>query len=129
MIRWLISGVLVTAALALTNAALAEPVSVEAVLTPKEQIRLDFKDGSGHFVLLVRREGVAEEQRQVEIDQQGVPHRNPQRAKDRQVGEQGIRRPGGGLADHQGTDGDDYEIVAQALAQPQQHHRQAEQCE
>ncbi|MBC3870853.1 hypothetical protein HV832_01585 [Undibacterium oligocarboniphilum] len=26
-------------------------------MIPKEQIRLDFKDGSGHFVLMVRREG------------------------------------------------------------------------
>ncbi|MBC3885846.1 hypothetical protein H8K27_11945 [Undibacterium sp. FT31W] len=28
-------------------------------MIPKEQIRLDFKDGSGHFVLMVRREGQA----------------------------------------------------------------------
>ena len=28
-------------------------------MVPKEQIKLDFKDGSGHFVLMVRREGSA----------------------------------------------------------------------
>jgi len=40
--------------------ALAAPVEVSAVMSPKEQMRLDFKDGSKHFVLLVRREGMAE---------------------------------------------------------------------
>lgn len=40
--------------------AVAEPVRVEAVMSPKEQIRLDFEDGSKHFVLMVRREGRAE---------------------------------------------------------------------
>ncbi len=39
---------------------LAQEMRVEAVLTPKEQMRLDFEDGSKHFVLLVRREGTAE---------------------------------------------------------------------
>ncbi len=37
----------------------AAPVKVDAVMTPKEQIRLDFVDGSKHFVLMVRREGKA----------------------------------------------------------------------
>lgn len=37
----------------------AEPVKVEAVMAPKEQIRLDFADASKHFVLMVRREGKA----------------------------------------------------------------------
>ncbi len=41
-------------------AAVAEPVHIEAVMSPKEQIRLDFEDGSKHFVLMVRREGRAE---------------------------------------------------------------------
>ena len=41
----------------LTVAAQAEPLQVEAVMAPKEQIRLDFADGSKHFVLMVRREG------------------------------------------------------------------------
>jgi hypothetical protein len=39
--------------------AVAEPLNISAVLTPKEQIRLDFQDGSGHFVLMIKREGVA----------------------------------------------------------------------
>jgi len=42
-----------------TGAAVAEPVHVEAVMSPKEQMQLDFQDGSKHFVLMVRREGVA----------------------------------------------------------------------
>lgn len=42
-----------------SGVASAETVNVEAVLAPKEQIRLDFDDGSQHFVLLVRREGIA----------------------------------------------------------------------
>ncbi|MHA1600301.1 MAG: hypothetical protein ACTSW2_05705 [Alphaproteobacteria bacterium] len=37
----------------------AEPIKIEAVLAPKEQMRLDFADGSKRFVLLVRREGTA----------------------------------------------------------------------
>jgi hypothetical protein len=38
---------------------LAAPVKIDALVTPKEQIRLDFADGSKHFVLMVRREGKA----------------------------------------------------------------------
>ena len=37
----------------------AEPVAVRALMVPKEQIKLNFQDGSGHFVLMVRREGQA----------------------------------------------------------------------
>ena len=48
-------GVLVGAMLA-GNVAAAD-LNVKAVMTPKEQMRLDFADGSGHFVLMVRREG------------------------------------------------------------------------
>jgi len=40
--------------------AAAAEVSLNAVMTPKEQIRLDFADGSKHFVLMVRREGKAQ---------------------------------------------------------------------
>ncbi len=50
------------ASLALIGAAcpaLADPVSVQATMVPMEQIKLDFQDGSGHFVLMVRREGLA----------------------------------------------------------------------
>ncbi|MFZ5558507.1 MAG: hypothetical protein ACOZDY_17635 [Pseudomonadota bacterium] len=47
--------------LALTaGAAGAAEVSVKAAMSPKEQIRLDFTDGSKHFVLMVRREGTAQ---------------------------------------------------------------------
>lgn len=39
--------------------AVAEPVNIQAVLKPKEQIRLDFADNSEKVVLLVRREGTS----------------------------------------------------------------------
>jgi hypothetical protein len=39
--------------------AVAEPMKVEAVLMPKEQIRLDFAEGSKQFVLMSKREGKA----------------------------------------------------------------------
>lgn len=45
--------------MAFAGFAMAEPLSVRATMVPKEQIKLDFKDGSGHFVLMVRREGTA----------------------------------------------------------------------
>ncbi len=41
------------------GAAAAAPVKVEAVLVPREQIRLDFAEGSKQFVLLSKREGKA----------------------------------------------------------------------
>jgi hypothetical protein len=44
---------------AATAGALAGPVKVEAVLAPKEQIRLDFAGGSKQFFLLTKREGKA----------------------------------------------------------------------
>ncbi len=47
-----------TIAVAISSATAAD-MKVEAVLAPQEQIRLDFKDGSGHFVLMVRRQGAA----------------------------------------------------------------------
>lgn len=40
--------------------AVAEPLNLEAVMSPQEQLRLDFEDGSRHFLLMVRREGAAE---------------------------------------------------------------------
>ena len=53
-------ALLAAALLALvTTLSSAAPVKVEAVMTPKEQIRMDFADGSNHFVLMVRREGKA----------------------------------------------------------------------
>jgi hypothetical protein len=45
----------------LSPAALAaEVVAIKAVMAPKESMRMDFQDGSKHFVLLVRREGKSE---------------------------------------------------------------------
>lgn len=37
----------------------AAPVNLEAVVGPRDQIRLDFADGSKHFVAMMRREGKA----------------------------------------------------------------------
>ena len=42
------------------GSAVAEPVSVEILLTPQDQVKFEFADGSKHFVLAVRREGKAE---------------------------------------------------------------------
>lgn len=44
---------------AATTAVNAAPVQIEAVVSPKELIRLDFADGSKHFVAMMRREGKA----------------------------------------------------------------------
>lgn len=41
------------------SVTLAAAVKFEAVVTPREQIRLDFGDGSKHFVAMVKREGKA----------------------------------------------------------------------
>jgi len=49
----------VATTLAFGGAVMADPLNVQATMVPKEQIKLDFKDGSGHFVLMVRREGTA----------------------------------------------------------------------
>ena len=40
--------------------ASAGELNVKAVMSPKEQMRLDFADGSQHFLLMVRREGKAD---------------------------------------------------------------------
>jgi hypothetical protein len=48
-----------TAFAVLAGVAGAEPMKIEAVMSPKQQMKLDFADGSKHFVLLVRREGQA----------------------------------------------------------------------
>ena len=42
------------------SSALAAPIKLEAVLSPKEQIRLDFAEGSKQFVLMSKREGKAQ---------------------------------------------------------------------
>ena len=49
-----------TMVLLLSGGAWAEPVSVAALLSPTDQVRMDFQ-GSNRFVLLVRREGMAED--------------------------------------------------------------------
>lgn len=55
-------GMLVTAA-TLFGATIASveaaPVNVEAVVSPKEQMRLDFADGSKRYLAMLRREGKA----------------------------------------------------------------------
>ena len=48
------------AALLSAAGARAEPVAVEVVLETQESFKFDFADGSNHFVMAVRREGVAE---------------------------------------------------------------------
>ena len=45
---------------AMAGIANAAELNVKAVMSPKEQMRLDFADGSQHFLLMVRREGKAE---------------------------------------------------------------------
>ena len=42
-----------------STAALAAPVKIEAVITPKTESRLDFADGSKRFLLATQREGKA----------------------------------------------------------------------
>ena len=49
-----VTGVLLSL---MAGSANAETMRVEAVMAPKESMRLDFADGSKHFVLMVRREG------------------------------------------------------------------------
>ncbi|MDZ7839555.1 MAG: hypothetical protein U5R46_01860 [Gammaproteobacteria bacterium] len=55
-----LSLVVAAAAAIAGNNAFADPVSVEVLLTPQEQMKFEFADGSNHFVLAVRREGEAE---------------------------------------------------------------------
>lgn len=54
-----LATVTLCAATIVAGSAMAEPLNVQATMVPKEQIKLDFKDGSGHFVLMVKREGSA----------------------------------------------------------------------
>lgn len=42
-----------------TVSVVAAPVKIDAVVSPKEEIRLAFADGSKHFVSMIRREGKA----------------------------------------------------------------------
>ena len=44
-----------------SSSVIADPVSIKALFTaPQESIKMEFDDGSKHFVLMVRREGSAE---------------------------------------------------------------------
>jgi hypothetical protein len=45
--------------LSFPSIAFADPVNVAVELTPTDSIKMDFADGSKHFVLMVRREGTA----------------------------------------------------------------------
>lgn len=54
-------ALVVAAAAALAGGtAVADPVAVEILVKPQEQVKFQFGDGSKHFVLAVRREGTAE---------------------------------------------------------------------
>lgn len=57
--RRLAEVAVLASSLVIAGTAMSEPLNVRAAMVPKEQIKLDFKDGSGHFVLMVRREGTA----------------------------------------------------------------------
>ncbi len=48
-----------TAFLSVSPSAQADPIKIEAVLSEKEKLRLDFVDGSKRYVAMVRREGKA----------------------------------------------------------------------
>lgn len=56
LVLWIaaIVSALLGSAPAFTDAA---PLKIESVVSPKEQIRLEFADGSKHFVAMMRREG------------------------------------------------------------------------
>lgn len=55
------SALVVTGLAALVGgSAVAEPVAVEVLLEPQEHMMFEFADGSNHFVMMARREGIAE---------------------------------------------------------------------
>ncbi len=56
-LRMLLAGITLLGAT--VSPVSADPLKIEAVVSTKEQIRLDFADGSRHFVAMVRREGKA----------------------------------------------------------------------
>lgn len=60
MIRSIFSVAAFAACCAVALPAFSADVAVKAVMSPKEQMRLDFADGSKHFLLMVRREGKAQ---------------------------------------------------------------------
>jgi hypothetical protein len=56
----LITAITLVASCAMPLPALAADMAVKAVMSPKEQIRMEFADGSKHFLLMVKREGKAQ---------------------------------------------------------------------
>ena len=54
-----LAAITATVIFSVSSLAQAEPISVEAVLSQKEQLRLEFADGSKRFLAMVRREGKA----------------------------------------------------------------------
>ena len=60
MMKHFVACVFAVAALAVAAPVAAETVAVSAVMAPMESMKMNFQDGSKHFVLLVRREGKAE---------------------------------------------------------------------
>ena len=51
---------LIVASTIITSATVsAAEISIEAVMVPQESIKMDFNDGSKHFVLMVHRQGTA----------------------------------------------------------------------
>lgn len=58
MIRKTLAAALIAGAASAPT--LGADLDLRAVMAPKEQMRLDFADGSKHFVLMVRREGKAQ---------------------------------------------------------------------
>lgn len=52
--------ILAALALSVATTAYAAEIKIEAVMSPKEQIRLDMADASKQFMLMVRREGTAQ---------------------------------------------------------------------
>ena len=53
--------VIMAGAVLTTSVAAADPLSLKVLLgAPQESIKMNFDDGSKHFVLMVRREGSAD---------------------------------------------------------------------
>ena len=59
MPRTSLAAIALAACCAIPLPAVAADIALKAVMTPKEQIRMEFADGSKHFLLMVRREGKA----------------------------------------------------------------------
>jgi hypothetical protein len=59
MKRHLLAATIIAGLFGFPAVAMAADFGLKAVMAPKEQMRLDFADGSKHFLLMVRREGKA----------------------------------------------------------------------